>query len=170
MHKDGVPKVVSSTNSSKFSTKNPISQGSAISNMPHIATNINASTLQRRVENHLSPIAKTFISRTNGVSIPYLNSHTFPPVIHPLLNLEYLQKLHWPLLAGGGYDPLAAQLIHNYLIMQELQKFETRRLALQTHYLKMQNMRWPKKIYSNSNKQHNSTSNSTNNTGLQISA
>lgn len=169
MQKEGVPKL-SSSNSNKFTMKNAINQANA-SNVPHLTSNINGSALHhRRVENHLSPIAKTFISRANGVNIPYINNHNFPPVVHPLLNLEYLQKLHWPLLAaGGGYDPLAAQLIHNYLIMQELQKIETRRLALQSHYLKMQNMRWPKKIHS-STKQHTTPSNSTNSSGLQISA
>merc|ERR1719354_797428 len=74
------------------------------------------------------------------------NQISSSPLLNPLLNLDQIQKLQWsPLLGNGVYDPLAAQLIQNYLIMQELQKFETRRIALQSHYLKMQNIRWPRK-------------------------
>ena len=157
------PSVISSK---QFVTKNQ--QSSPLINVPQqIAHSINISAAQRRLENHLSPTAKSFVSRNNMLNLPYLNNQL---PVHPLLGLEYLQKLHWPLqLATGGYDPLAAQLVQNYLIMQELQRFETRRLALQSQYLKMQGMRWPKKSYHNSNRQHH-TNNTSNTNGLQISA
>ncbi|XP_057311931.1 protein BTG1-like [Hydractinia symbiolongicarpus] len=132
---------------------------STVTSAPLInAPQVNMST--RRMENHLSPSAKSFVSRSNKpLNFPFLNNRPFPQAMNPLLNLDYLQKLQWPLLATGRFDPIAAQLLQNYLIMQELQRFETRRLALQSHYLKMQNLRWPKKSHHNHNRQQSSSGN-----------
>ena len=95
---------------------------------------------------------------------------------HQLANLEYVRKMYWPLLAASGYDPFMAQVAQNYLVAQELARYEAQRLALQSHYIKMQNMQWPKKQHGSfrNNQQHHSnasaTPNNLNVAGLQISA
>ncbi|XP_065659342.1 BTG family protein [Hydra vulgaris] len=124
----------------------------------------------RQFEKSLSPTAKTFVSRNSTQKNLFSANRTFNPAgVNPILNLEYLQKLQWPLLLASGYDPLAAQLVQNYLIMQELQKFETRRLALQSHYLKLQSMQFSKKHNHLNNRQQN-VSPSVNTNRLQVTA
>ena len=131
----------------------------------------NLSNGHRQLEKCLSPTAKTFVSRKNSTpTIPFLANRAFTPAgVNPILNLEYLQKLQWPLLLASGYDPLAAQLVQNYLIMQELQKFETRRLALQSHYLKLQSMQFSKKQNHFNNRQQSVTPSASTNR-LQVTA
>ena len=122
-----------------------------------LANSINISVNQRRMNNHLSPAANSFISRKNGNHFPGFNLRNMQPNINQLATMEYLQKLqNWPLIAaatGINYDPLTTQLLQNYLVVQELQRFESQRLALQSHLLKMQNLqRWSRK--SHSSRQH----------------
>lgn len=139
---------------------------------------VNNSVGQHRNVNNLSPSAKSFVSRKNGpLNLPF-NLRNLQPNLNPLLNLDYLQKIqNWPLLAAaaanGGYDPLTAQLLQNYLVVQELQRFETQRLALQSHLLKMQNLqRWSRKSHSHNHGHRQSTlstaGSSNNAKGMQV--
>ena len=125
-----------------------------------LANSINMSVNQRRMNNHLSPSANSFVSRKNGNfnhRQPNLNQN-----LNQLATLEYLKKLqNWPLLAaatGVNYDPLTTQLLQNYLVVQELQRFETQRLALQSHLMKIQNLqRWGRKSHNRQNHSQNSS-------------
>jgi len=155
---------VQNAGSKTYQNKRNGIQNNPLANLPQqIANNISIAAAQRRLENQFS--SKNFLARNNLQNLGFLqqNQSISPAGLNPLLmNIEYLQKLQW--LAAGGYDPLAAQVVQNILIMQELQRFETRRLALQSHYLKMQNMRWPVK------KGQKHASNSPNQNGLQVLA
>jgi len=131
-----------------------------------LANSINMSVNQRRMNNHLSPSANAFVSRKNGnMNLPGFH-HRQPNqnqnLNNQLATLEYLKKLqNWPLLAaaatGVNYDPLTTQLLQNYLVVQELQRFETQRLALQSHLMKIQNLqRWSRKSHNRQNHSQNS--------------
>eukprot|EP00111_Clytia_hemisphaerica_P022440 TCONS_00065948-protein len=131
-----------------------------------LANSINMSVNQRRMNNHLSPSANAFVSRKNGnMNLPGFHHRQSNPnqnLNNQLATLEYLKKLqNWPLLAaaatGVNYDPLTTQLLQNYLVVQELQRFETQRLALQSHLMKIQNLqRWSRKSHNRQNHSQNS--------------
>ncbi|XP_066921382.1 protein BTG3-like [Clytia hemisphaerica] len=131
-----------------------------------LANSINMSVNQRRMNNHLSPSANAFVSRKNGnMNLPGFHHRQSNPnqnLNNQLATLEYLKKLqNWPLLAaaatGVNYDPLTTQLLQNYLVVQELQRFETQRLALQSHLMKIQNLqRWSRKPHNRQNHSQNS--------------
>jgi len=131
-----------------------------------LANSINMSVNQRRMNNHLSPSANAFVSRKNGnMNLPGFHHRQPNPnqnLNNQLATLEYLKKLqNWPLLAaaatGVNYDPLTTQLLQNYLVVQELQRFETQRLALQSHLMKIQNLqRWSRKSHNRQNHSQNS--------------
>ena len=149
-----------------FSSKRNILSGTRLMNLQQqVANNINIAAAQRRLENQLNP--KSLMVRNNIQNLAFLQNQALAPTFNPLLmNMDYLQKLQW--LASGAYDPLAtAQVVQNILIMQELQRFETRRLALQSHYLKLQGMKWSRKGSSHSVKNSQGAQNSS---GVQISA
>lgn len=148
-----------------FSSKRNILTGTRLMNLQQqVANNINIAAAQRRLENQLNP--KSIMGRNNIQNLAFLQNQALAPTFNPLLmNVDYLQKLQW--LASGAYDPLATtQVVQNILIMQELQRFETRRLALQSHYLKLQGMKWSRKSNSHSVKSSQGTQNSS---GVQIS-
>lgn len=146
-------------------------------NFTQLANSLNISVNQRRLNNHLSPSAKSFVSRkNNALNLAGFNIQALQPNLNHMANLDYIRKLqNWPLIAAaianGAYDPLTAQLLQNYLVVQELQRFETQRLALQSHLLKMHNLnnRWSRK--SHQHRQHNQHTSSSSNSGkgLQVS-
>lgn len=170
-----LPTVTEKEVTPKTEASNKVGKDSKYRGIPqHLVHNISMSMNQRRHNNHLSASAKSFVSRKNGgLNIPF-NLHALQPNLNPLINLEYLQKLqNWPLFAAsnGGYDPLTAQLLQNYLVVQELQRFETQRLALQSHLLKMHNLqRWSRKHHSHNHnhRQHAQTNSQNSNKGLQV--
>ena len=151
-------------------SKNDKSKTKHMPSIPQqLANSINISVNQRRLNNHLSPSANSFVSRKNNGNnlLPGFNLRNLQPNLNPLATMEYLQKLqNWPLIAaaaGINYDPLTTQLLQNYLVVQELQRFESQRLALQSHLLKMQNLqRWSRKPHS-SRQNHTQHSNNTGN-------
>jgi len=162
------------SNSSKLSHEKPKSKHSIPQQL--LANSINMSVNQRRLNNHLSPSANSFVSRKNGgLNLPGINMRALQPNLNQLATMDYLQKLqNWPLIAaasGVNYDPLTTQLLQNYLVVQELQRFETQRLALQSHLMKMQNLqRWSRKSHNHQHRQNPQHSNTNTNSGkgLQV--
>lgn len=158
-------------------SKNDKSKAKHHASIPQqLANSINISVNQRRLNNHLSPSANSFVSRKNNSNnlLPGFNLRNIQPNLNQLATMEYLQKLHnWPLIAaaaGINYDPLTTQLLQNYLVVQELQRFESQRLALQSHLMKMQNLqRWSRKPNNNRQNHHTPHANNAGNgrKGLQ---
>jgi len=111
----------------------------------------------RKPENRLSPTARSFVTQQRAgiggvnpaaaanllMSAAGMGGHrgnqaAFLSQVQQLVNNEYLRKVYWPLLAATNYDPMMAQAAQNYLLAQELAKYQAQQMALQSHYMKMQ--------------------------------
>lgn len=109
-----------------------------------IKSNNNKTTFNQNVKygpkdsNRLSPTAKSFVSRRSPPLLPPLQTQNIPSTIlyqqpKPMGNAEYMRKAFW-----HPVHPAARIQAHNYLVAQEIARFEAhmkaQRIALHTHY------------------------------------
>ena len=104
------------------------------------ARNSPSDRVKARDPNRLSPTAKSFVSRrspTIPVHVPYTQTAVttgYPP--KPIANVDYTRKAYWQ--PTPVYAPVARMQAHNYMIAQEIARFEAhlkaQRIALHAQY------------------------------------